>query len=225
MSVHPSAILEGPSIEIDATAIVDALAYIRGPVVIGPRTHVYPHAVIGTDGEHRRLGPAGVVRIGADCIIREGVAVQRGTGERDTTIGDRCMLMHGVHVSHDNVIGDDVTLSPNVVLGGETRIHVGATMGIGAMTHQRSTVGAWAMVGMGAVVTRDVPPFCLVMGNPARWVRINAHPLAVLGIDPAIFRAGEYFQNLDRVSGGAVVRAANEAFGKDVRRPVMPHPH
>lgn len=183
MNIHPTAILKGDGIEIDPTASIGPLAYIRGPVVIGPRTRVYPHAVIGTDGEHKRRGPAGAVRIGADCIIREGVAVQRGTGERDTTIGDRVWLLHNSHVAHDCVLGDDVTLSPNVVLGGETRVHVGATFGIGAMCHQRSTIGAWSMSGMGSVITKDVPPFALVVGNPARVSRINTQAIERSGIE------------------------------------------
>ena len=72
------------------------------------------------------------------------------------------------------MVADDVTLSPNVVLGGHTRVHRGATIGIGAMTHQRSTVGAYSMVGMGSVVTKDVPAFALVVGSPARITRWNA---------------------------------------------------
>ncbi len=193
-------------------ADIHPTAVIEGDVIIGARSRVFPFAVIGTDGEHRRARPIGWIRIGDDVTVREHVAIQRGTGDRETTIGHRVMLMHNSHVAHDCVVEDDVTITPNVVLGGHTRVHVGATIGIGAMTHQFSTIGAYAMIGMGAVITRDVPPFALVMGNPARFARLNKHALDALGITDARIEDGAL------VSAHPVVVTALEHFRADSRR-------
>lgn len=178
--IHPTAVIEG-DVQLAEDVEVGALCYLRGPIVIGSGTRIWPHVIIGCEGEHKTRGPVGVIRIGAGVILRELVVIQRGTGDRDTTIGDRCYVMDHCHIAHDVVLAEDVTISPNVTLGGHTRVHRGATIGIGAMTHQGSTVGAFAMVGMGAVVTKDVPPFVTVVGNPARFHGLNAKGIEASG--------------------------------------------
>jgi UDP-N-acetylglucosamine acyltransferase len=216
-SVHPTAVIEGDVVLGEGTT-VGPFTYLRGPLVVGARTRIYPHVVIGTEGEHKSRGPVGAIRIGNDVIVRELVVVQRGTGDHETEIGDGCFIMDHCHVAHDVLIEAEVTMSPNVVLGGHTHVLRGATLGIGAMTHQFSTIGAYAMIGMGAVVTRDVPPFCTVVGNPASFQRLNAHAIDAAGFTGA---------NL-RVADGALVTtderalACLEAFAKHARRQRLP---
>jgi UDP-N-acetylglucosamine acyltransferase len=201
-------------VEFGVDCHVAPQAYLRGPLVVGHGTRVWPHAVIGTEGEHRRAESVGTIRIGSYSVVREFVAIQRGTGERETSVGDRAYLMNGSHVAHDCVLGDDVTTSPKVVLGGHTRVHRGATIGISAMTHQHTTVGAYAMIGMGSVVTRDVPPFCLVVGNPARFVRFNVHGARAAGIDPDCL----FIHRGQLASDHHMVRELLAAFEADCRR-------
>lgn len=213
--VHHTAVIEG-DVQLADGVEVGPFCYLRGPLIIGPGTRLWPHVVIGTEGEHRRAESVGVIRIGARVTLREFVVIQRGTGDRDTEIGDGAMLMDRCHVGHDSVIGQDVTMSPQVVLGGHTRVHRGATIGISAMTHQHSTVGAYAMVGMGSVVTRDVPPFVTVAGNPARFLKLNAKGIeaARLGAGDVVVERGA-FNMSDRAS------AYMTSFMRDVRRPAM----
>ncbi len=172
MTVHATTVIEG-DVDLPWDVEIGAYCVLVGPLRVGKGARIGPHVVIGTDGEHRSAKFSGIITIGENTIIREFSVIQRGTGERDTRVGARCLLMDHAHIAHDVCLDDDVTLSPNVTLGGHTRVHRGATIGIGAMTHQCTTIGAYSMIGMGSVVTRDVPPFILVMGNPARHIREN----------------------------------------------------
>jgi UDP-N-acetylglucosamine acyltransferase len=212
-SVHPTAVIEG-DVVLGEGASVGPFAYLRGPLVVGVRTRIYAHVVIGTEGEHRTRGPVGAIRIGDDAIVRELVVIQRGTGDRETEIGDRAFVMDHCHVAHDVLVEADVTMSPNVVLGGHTHVLRGATLGIGAMTHQFSTIGAYAMVGMGAVVTRDVPPFCTVVGNPARFAKLNAHAIEAAGFGGAELRVVDGALT----TADARARACLDAFAAHRRR-------
>ena len=81
--------------------------------------------------------------------------------------------MHGCHVAHDNYIWDDVTIAPLTSLGGMVQIGEGATLGQHVVIHPRLKVGQYAMIGMNATVTRDVPEFETWIGSPAKFMKIN----------------------------------------------------
>jgi UDP-N-acetylglucosamine acyltransferase len=188
--VHPTAVLAG-DVVLGARSVIGPLCYVEGPVVIGEDTRLFPHVVMGCPGAHKTGQPTGTIFIGDRCMIRELAVVQRGTGDRDTRVGNDCFVMDHVHVAHDALVEDRVTLSPNIVLGGHAKVMEGATIGMGVVLHQFSTIGAYSMTGMGAVVTRDVPPFALVMGNPARFRRWNTHSLKHAGVDEGALRIVE----------------------------------
>jgi acetyltransferase-like isoleucine patch superfamily enzyme len=79
--------------------------------------------------------------------------------------------MPHVTLTHDDVIGDFATLASGVCLGGSVRIEQAAYVGAGALVREERTIGAYALVGMGATVTRDVPPSEVWAGVPARYLR------------------------------------------------------
>lgn len=121
--------------------------------------HVLPGAVIGREANI------------CDFVFVEGGVV---LGDR-VTVKCHVALWDGVHV------GDDVFIGPSAVFANDryprSKRHVpalstvlkrGCSIGAGAVLAPGVVVGEWAMVGAGAVVTRDVPPFTLVVGNPAR---------------------------------------------------------
>jgi acetyltransferase-like isoleucine patch superfamily enzyme len=118
-------------------------------------------------------------RVGAGCILSKDVYVDAGV-----TIGDRCKVQNGVSVYQGVTIGDDVFVGPDAVFTNDfvprafnsewritpTRVEKGASIGANATIVCGTTIGEYAMVAAGSVVTRDVPAFTLVRGNPARPV-------------------------------------------------------
>ena len=116
-------------------------------------------------------------QIGTDCNLCDHVFI-----ENDVTIGDRVTVKSGVQLWDGVRIEDDVFLGPNVTFTNDpfprskqylekyatTLIQNGASIGANATILPGVTVGKNAMVGAGSVVTKDVPPNAIVMGNPAR---------------------------------------------------------
>lgn len=135
---------------------------------VGPRTRIWAFA-------HVLPG----ARIGADCNICDHVFI-----ENQVTIGDRVTVKSGVQLWDGVVLEDDVFVGPNATFTNDRfprskhypaefptlRVGRGASIGANATLLPGITVGARAMVGAGAVVTRSVPPNAIVVGNPARIV-------------------------------------------------------
>ena len=118
-------------------------------------------------------------RIGEGCIISKDVYVDAGV-----EIGSRCKIQNSVSIYNGVTIGDDVFVGPNAVFTNDkvprafnadwqitkTEICRGASLGANSTIVCGIKVGEYAMVAAGAVVTKDVPPYTLVIGNPARSV-------------------------------------------------------
>ena len=126
-------------------------------------------------------------RVGDQCIIGKGAYVGEGV-----QVGHRCKLENRVSLFEGATLGDGVFVGPHAAFLNDkrpraitpdgrlktaadwtvspTRAKEGAAIGGGALILPGVTVGRWAMVGSGAVVTKDVPDFALVVGNPARLI-------------------------------------------------------
>ena len=181
---------------------------------------VSPEATIGEGSSVWHLAQVreGAV-LGAGCVVGRGAYV--GTGVR---MGDHCKLQNYALVYEPAELGDGVFVGPAAVLTNDTfprainpdgslksaadwqavgvRIGRGASIGARAVCVAPVTVGEWATVAAGAVVTRDVPAHALVVGVPARqvgWVGTAGHPLQESGT-PGVWRCpatGESYREQD----------------------------
>lgn len=177
----------GPGCRVDAHGIV-------GPhTTLGPRCHVFSFAVVGAAAQDRRTPPDAPHRLvcGADNVFREGVTVSRGTahGGGLTRLGDGNLLMTHSHVGHDCRLGDGATLANGVSLAGHVEIGDRVTLGGHAAVHQFARVGDLALVAANAMVSRDVPPYCIAAGDRATLRGLNATGLRRAGLSPEVRRA------------------------------------
>lgn len=163
-------------------------AIINNRVTLGSDVVVEAYAVLGSPAEmrgfmRRERGSEGVM-IGRESTIREFCTINAGT-VNPTCVGERVTMLRGSHVGHDAEIQDDVTLSCNVMVGGHAYVGQGANLGLGAVVHQWRAIGAYSMIGMGSVVTKNIPPFFVAMGNPAKLSRLNTSQIIRHGFDEA----------------------------------------
>ena len=120
-------------------------------------------------------------------MLREYVSIQRATGEDEVTaVGDDCLLLAYTHVAHNCMLGNGVTMSNLAQLAGHVEVGDFATIGGQAGIHQFTRIGRYAMVGGASKITKDVPPFFLIEGNPARPYGLNS-----VGLRRANFTAEE----------------------------------
>jgi UDP-N-acetylglucosamine acyltransferase len=194
--IHPSAVI-GPGVDIGTGNTIGPYAVVLGPARLGSGNWIGPHACIGTPAQIRG-GDHGAgwatpddgdgIVIGDGNVIREFATIHQPT-ESATTIGDDCYLMAYAHVPHDARLGDRVTMANSAQVGGHTVIGRDATLGLGVTVHQRRWIGAGSIVGMGSVVTRDVPPFAVATGSPSRVTGVNAIGMQRQGYDGAVIQA------------------------------------
>jgi acetyltransferase EpsM len=107
------------------------------------------------------------VSLGVGCFVASFVTVQPGG-----RIGDFASLRSGASVGHHATIDEHAYVGPNATMCGRTHLMRGAHLGPNAVILDHMTVGRYAVIGIGATVTKNVRDFAVMMGNPARRVGI-----------------------------------------------------
>lgn len=166
----------GPEVRIGADSWIGPHAVVDGRTTLGARNRVFPFASVGTAPQDLKYrGEASTLEIGDGNTFREYVSVNPGTagGGMVTVIGNGCLLMVSAHVAHDCRLGDSVILANGAALGGHVVVQDHAIVGGLAGVHQFARVGESALCAAGAMVSQDVPPFCVVAGDRARLYGLN----------------------------------------------------
>lgn len=204
--IHPSAIVDpraelapdvevgpysiiGPDVVIGAGTVIGPQVVIKGPTRIGRDNRIFQFASVGEDCQDKKFkGEPTRLEIGDRNVIRESVTIHRGTVQDQglTKIGDDNLLMVGVHVAHDCVIGNGNIFANTTGLAGH--VHVGDGVILGGMTgvHQFCRIGSYAMSGGCSLVVKDIPAFVMVGGNPAAAHGMNFEGMKRRGWSPEV---------------------------------------
>jgi UDP-N-acetylglucosamine acyltransferase len=189
--------------KIGIDVIIDPFAYIAANVIIGDGTWVGPNSTIldgARIGKKCRIFPSAVIsgipqdlkfrgedstaELGDNTTVRECATVNRGTAAVGrTVVGNNCLLMAYSHVGHDCLIGDNVIIGNSTALAGEVDVDDWAILSAGSMVHQFTHIGAHVMVGGGAKVRIDVPPFIKADRDPLSFLGLNSVGLTRRGFE------------------------------------------
>lgn len=151
-------------------------------ILIHPTAILEDGAKVGTGTKiwhfaHVRKGS----EIGENCIVGKGVYIDSGV-----IIGNGCKFQNNVNVYHGVTIGNNVFVGPNATFTNDmypraeiwdderlvkTIVKDGVSIGAGSVIVCGITLSEYCIVGAGSVVTKDVPPYSLVVGNPAKVIK------------------------------------------------------
>jgi UDP-2-acetamido-3-amino-2,3-dideoxy-glucuronate N-acetyltransferase len=186
-AITPPASLRFPGVMVHETAVID------DEVEIAPGTHIwhFSHVLAGSNigrscsvGQNVMIGPN--VEVGDGCKIQNNVSVYEGV-----------TLAAGVFCGPSCVFTNVLTPRAEIDRHAEfepTYVGRGATIGANATILCGHEIGEYALVGAGAVVTRDVPPFALMVGSPARRIGWVSHAGERLGPDLVCPRTGRRYR-------------------------------
>jgi UDP-N-acetylglucosamine acyltransferase len=153
---------------------------IEGHTTIGCNNRIFQFASVGAIPQDKKYqGEDSTLIIGDNNVVREFATLNPGTsgGGMVTRIGNHNLFMVYSHVAHDCLIGNHVVLANSATLGGHVTIEdyvvVGGLVGV----HQFTRVGESALLAAGAMVSLDVPPYCVASGN-----RAHVHGLNLIGL-------------------------------------------
>ena len=209
-NIHPTAVVEDGA-QIAATAKIGPLCWVSsrakigenvqllgrvtvmGDTTIGEGTIVFPGAVLGAGPQDHgnEFKEEAKLIIGKNNIIRENVTMHAGTPKEHftTTVGDGGMFMINSHVAHDCVVGNNVIMTNNAVIGGHVRLGDGVIIGGNSAVHQFCRIGRKAMIGGLSGVDRDVIPFGIVTGERGKLRGLNVIGLKRSGFEESVVKS------------------------------------
>jgi UDP-N-acetylglucosamine acyltransferase len=217
-TIHPTALIDpsaeladgvevGPYCIIGAGVVLGEGCWLQhhvtilGPSRIGARNRFFAYASIGQQTQDLKYqGEPTFLEVGDDNTFREFCTVNRATMPGDkTVVGSHNHFLSYSHIGHDCVVGSHVIFSNNGTLGGHVVMGDHAIISGLSAVHQFVRIGERSMIGGCAKVVQDVPPFCIVDGNPGVTRGLNLVGLQRAGYtDEAIRALRKAFRTLFR---------------------------
>ena len=175
VSVEPFAYIEG-DVEIGDNSVIMSGARILSGTRMGKENKVHHGAVLGsTPQDFHYVGEKSLLVIGDKNDIRENVVVARATHKEGCTrIGNDNYLMDGVHLCHDVQIGNHCVLGIRSMVAGESKVDDCTILSSNVIVQQNCHIGSWTLIQSGCRISKDVPPYVIMAGNPVQYHGINA---------------------------------------------------
>lgn len=200
--IHPEAVIGdnceiGPFCYIDKNVVIGSGNTLMNSVTvlsgsrIGTGNTIFPGAVIGAIPQDLKFkGEETTAEVGDNNIIRENVTINRGTAAKGkTVVGNNNLLMEGMHVAHDVLIGNGCIIGNSTKIAGEVVIDNFAILSANVLVHQFCHIGSYVMVGGGTRTSQDVPPFTIAAREPVAYCGLNLVGLRRRGFKPETIEA------------------------------------
>lgn len=166
----------GPNVEIGSNTYIGSHVLIKGYTKIGSENKIFQFSSIGEDSQHLRDSDKKTkLIIGNRNIFREGCTIHRGTkyGSGVTIIGNDNLFMVSSHIAHDSVVENNTIFANNAAISGHVSVGSYVTLGGKVGVHQFCNIGSYSFLAGGSIVFKDVLPYSLISGYPAKFYGLN----------------------------------------------------
>ena len=236
MLIHPTAIVDpkaeldsdveigpfcivGPDVRIGAGTVLKSHVVVNGHTTIGKANEIYQFASVGEANQDKKYkGEPTQLIIGDDNVIRENATIHRGTVQDQgvTKIGSGNLFMASTHVGHDCVVGDNNILANYAALAGHVKVGDSVILGGYTGIHQFCQVNSYSMCGMGSMVTKDVPRYVMVSGDPAKAHGMNFEGMRRRGMPAEVIKALRSAYKMVYIKGMPLEQALREIESSDI---------
>lgn len=175
VTIQPFAFIEG-DVEIGDDCIIMPHASVLDGTRMGSGNKIYQNAVLGAKPQDFHCTKCGgKLVIGNNNHIRENVVISHATEvDGSTQIGNDNFLMDGVHICHDVVLKNHCVLGIKSTLAGGCVMDDYSILSSNVLLQQNSHIGIWTLIQGGCRISKDVPPYIIISGNPAAYHGVNA---------------------------------------------------
>ena len=174
VEIGPFTIIED-EVTIGNNCKIGAHVTIADGTILANDVQVYNGAVLGTIPQDLKFsGEETTLEIGERTVIREYAFLNRGTKDKHmTVICKDCFIMAFVHIAHDCFVGNGCILANGVQIAGHCSVDANTILSGHVLLHQFTQIGSYCMIEGGTKIKRDIPPYLMIAGEPARYSGLN----------------------------------------------------